>query len=58
MSLIKLVRRTFQALLNFFQQLIQFVSEAVLRIFSPKNDQYPETGVQPFEGEPNNDKKG
>lgn len=32
---------------------IQFVSGAVSRIFAPSDDQYPPTGVQPFEGEPN-----
>jgi hypothetical protein len=32
---------------------IQFVSGAVSRIFAPSDDKYPETGVQPFEGEPN-----
>ncbi len=31
---------------------IQYVSGAVSRIFSPSDDQYPNTGVQPFEGEP------
>lgn len=29
------------------------LAEAVLRIFSPSNDDYPATGVQPFSGEPN-----
>ena len=33
--------------------LIQFFSEAVSRIFGPTDDQYPNTGVQPFEGDPN-----
>lgn len=31
---------------------IQYVSEGVSRIFSPRDDQYPETGVQPFDGDP------
>ncbi len=30
---------------------IQYVSGAVSRIFAPSDDQYPNTGVQPFEGE-------
>ncbi|MBO0351253.1 isochorismate synthase [Phormidium pseudopriestleyi FRX01] len=33
---------------DFFQQ----VSEAAARIFGPNDDKYPETGVQPFEGDP------
>ena len=32
---------------------MQYVSAAVARIFGPSDDAYPETGVQPFEGEPN-----
>ncbi len=31
---------------------IQYITEAFARIFSPNDDQYPEIGVQPFEGEP------
>jgi hypothetical protein len=34
------------------QQLIQNIWSSILRIFSPRDDDYPETGVQPFEGEP------
>ncbi len=30
----------------------QYISEAVARIFSPSDDAYPVTGVQPFEGDP------
>lgn len=32
---------------------LQFFSGAVARIFAPSDDQYPNTGVQPFEGEVN-----
>ena len=31
---------------------IRFVSEAAIRLFSPTDDNYPNTGVQPFEGTP------
>jgi hypothetical protein len=31
--------------------MIQYVSEAVSRIFAPSDDKYPNTGVQPFEGD-------
>lgn len=31
---------------------MQSLLEAAGRIFSPTDDQYPEIGVQPFEGEP------
>lgn len=30
----------------------QFLSEAIARIFSPNDDFYPVIGVQPFSGEP------
>lgn len=35
---------------------IQFVSGAVIRIFGLNDDDYPATGIQPFEGEPADDK--
>ncbi|MFB8793239.1 MAG: isochorismate synthase [Microcoleus sp.] len=31
---------------------MRYISEAAIRIFSPSDDQYPSTGVQPFEGTP------
>lgn len=34
-----------------FDDLIHFISGAVARIFGPTDDQYPATGVQPFEGD-------
>jgi hypothetical protein len=30
----------------------QYLSEGISRLFSPNKDEYPQTGVQPFEGEP------
>jgi hypothetical protein len=32
--------------------MMQYLSEAVARIFAPSDDMYPVIGVQPFEGEP------
>jgi hypothetical protein len=34
------------------QGIIYYISGAVTRIFSPTDDNYPVTGVQPFEGDP------
>jgi hypothetical protein len=34
------------------QKIIRYLAEATIRIFSPSDDQYPKTGVQPFEGDP------
>lgn len=31
---------------------IHYLSEGASRIFKPSEDHYPETGVQPFDGEP------
>ncbi len=32
---------------------VQYVSEGFLRIFSPSKDEYPDSGLQPFEGRAN-----
>ena len=34
------------------QKIIEFISGGVKRIFSPTDDDYPNTGVQPYEGDP------
>jgi hypothetical protein len=31
---------------------LRYLSEAAVRLFAPSRDEYPETGVQPFTGEP------
>lgn len=33
------------------QRIIRYISGAVARIFGPTDDEYPKTGVQPFEGD-------
>ena len=33
------------------QNVIQYLTEGFLRIFSPSDDRYPAIGFQPFEGE-------
>lgn len=38
---------------NFLNNIVQYVTEAFARVFGPNDDQYPDIGVQPFEGEPN-----
>lgn len=35
-----------------FDSVVQYFSEAFALIFGPDRDSYPETGVQPFDGEP------
>ena len=41
---------------QWLQNLIQYIGTGVSRIFSPSEDDYPETGVQPFEGDPYKEK--
>ena len=33
------------------KNIIQYITEGFARIFSPTDDEYPATGIQPFEGE-------
>ncbi|BAU06670.1 MULTISPECIES: hypothetical protein [Fischerella] len=33
------------------QKVVRYIYGGVVRIFTPRDDNYPETGVQPFEGE-------
>lgn len=37
---------------NFLQNLVQYITEGFAKIFGPTHDEYPDVGVQPFEGEP------
>ncbi len=37
---------------DFLSNLTQYLTEAFARIFAPNDDEYPEIGIQPFEGEP------
>ena len=37
--------------------LSKYISDAMARIFGPNDDEYPEVGVQPFEGEPYQDQE-
>ncbi|MCM0593578.1 MAG: hypothetical protein HEQ35_02010 [Gloeotrichia echinulata IR180] len=45
-----------QAILEVPQKVINYLSGAVSRIFGPRDDDYPATGVQPFEGDPPEEK--
>ncbi len=39
------------------QNAVQAILRGVSRIFEPSDDDYPESGVQPFEGEPYDDRQ-
>ncbi|NJM71763.1 MAG: hypothetical protein HC862_17055 [Scytonema sp. RU_4_4] len=57
MSIFKRIQRTIQHLFIALQQVFQYIVKPVTRIFSPTDDQYPTTGVQPFTGEPSDNKR-
>lgn len=40
------------SILNAVNRAFRFVSEGLTELFRPTQDQYPDIGVQPFEGEP------
>ncbi len=42
---------------QWLQEALESFSRAVVRIFSPSDDQYPATGTQPYEGEPYSEEK-
>lgn len=44
------------SIMNGITQVITYILSAVKRIFSPRDDNYPATGVQPFEGDIADDK--
>ncbi len=37
---------------QWLQNVVQYLTNGVSRLFQPTNDDYPKTGAQPFEGEP------
>ncbi|MBD2774238.1 hypothetical protein [Iningainema tapete] len=52
-----ILRQLFQSIPEAIGRVISFISGAVTRIFGPTDDDYPKTGVQPFEGDPAKDNK-
>jgi len=53
-----MLKAIFQAIQEVTQQVVSYISGAVARIFAPSDDDYPKTGVQPFEGDSADDKLG
>lgn len=56
MSTASKARKMIKSVVEIPQQLIKFTTNGVSRIFSPSNDDYPKSGVQPYEGEPADNK--
>ncbi len=44
-------------ILTWLRDTVQSVIKGVSRLFSPTDDDYPKSGVQPFEGEPYDEEK-
>ncbi len=42
---------------QWIQNMVQSIWNDVSRLFQPADDDYPETGVQPFSGEPYDDRE-
>jgi hypothetical protein len=57
MSLSKTLRQVIQSVGNTLAQIGTYLGAGVKRIFAPSDDQYPNTGVQPFEGDIDDKKK-
>jgi len=45
------ITKIWKSIINGAVQVNNYISGAVSRIFGPKDDDYPATGVQPFEGD-------
>ncbi|MGL6337918.1 MAG: hypothetical protein ACRC80_02125 [Waterburya sp.] len=44
---------TFKNVLEVPRKLVRYIVTSTTRLFSPNDDDYPATGIQPFTGEPN-----
>lgn len=51
MSISNTIQQSFKAIADVISQVINYIFGAVKRIFGPRDDNYPSTGTQPFEGE-------
>lgn len=56
MSISTSLRQILQSISETIQRVVTYISGAATRIFGPTDDEYPPTGVQPFEGD-STDKK-
>jgi hypothetical protein len=42
-------------IIRWFRDAIDFVSAAISRIFGLTDDEYPDTGIQPYSGDPSHE---
>jgi len=52
MSISAKLQQIIQSIQQLISQIINYVFSAFARIFAPRDDNYPSTGTQPFEGDP------
>ena len=52
MSINKTIQNIIHTIATTPQRVVQYVFSAAIRTFSPSDDNYPASGVQPFEGDP------
>jgi hypothetical protein len=52
MSNSKRIQDSLKSIVLLPQKVVRYIAEAGVKIFSPTQDDYPETGVQPFTGDP------
>ncbi len=52
MSTASKAKRMIKSVVEIPQKFIKFTTNGISRIFSPSDDDYPKSGVQPYEGEP------
>lgn len=45
-------REVMMNLHKMLHSVVEYFTEAFVRVFGPSDDEYPSVGVQPFEGEP------
>lgn len=51
MTNFNVIGKIFQSITNLIQKVVNFISAGITRIFTPTDDNYPATGVLPFEGD-------
>jgi hypothetical protein len=52
MAIVNGFKRSLQVIGTQFQSMVRFIVSRVMRLFSPTDDDYPATGIQPYDGEP------
>ncbi|MGF1988395.1 MAG: hypothetical protein RMY62_011090 [Nostoc sp. ZfuVER08] len=57
MTIYTKIRQFINSIQEFLGKIINYILTAVSRTFSPKDDDYPASGVQPFEGDIADDKR-